>query len=262
MGDGDRPKILAFTSPVEKASASKSIQTSPQKQPTSADIAQRRLKVVQAMLPSDVSVYDPIGGTPDPCRLSSKSSKESSTVMSGAKSGIGSSTGSGTPHSNHSTMRFSKMKSRSRLREGSLATGDGQNTEYSQVQEDAPKEKKPSIFGVARSIRKASSKKSKSSNKGTSLINDTNLFKGASPMRTSIPSTVSSAPKAAAAAATAIVEGKRESDALLMPPSANTSSHVLTGTDPFSNLTSATHGDGGWEGSNFFRGESFRAIAL
>ncbi len=99
-----------------------------------------------------------LGGIPHPSQLIrfSKSSEESSTVASGARSVVGSSASSGTLRSSRSAIGFSKMKSRSRLRGGSLATTDAQNTEYSKVQEDAPKKKKPSIFGVARLIRKAS----------------------------------------------------------------------------------------------------------
>jgi hypothetical protein len=162
MGGGDWPKIPASASPVAKAKASKSIRTpplmAPQRTPTSADIAQQRLKISQEMIRGDVLVGDPLGGIPHPSQLSrfSKSSEESSTVASGARSVVGSSASSGTLRSSRSAMGFSKMKSRSRLRGGSLATTDAQNTEYSQVQEDAPKKKKPSIFGVARLIRKAS----------------------------------------------------------------------------------------------------------
>lgn len=160
MGVGDWPKIPVSASPVAKVTASNSIQTpppiAPQNTPTSADIAQRRLKIAQAMIHSDDLVNDHVGGTPDPFELS-KSSEECITVASGVKSGVGSNGSPGSPRRNRSAMGFSKIKSGSRLRGGqSLTTGDGQKTSYSQVQEDVPKKKKSSIFGVARLIRKAS----------------------------------------------------------------------------------------------------------
>ena len=89
------------------------------------------------------------------------------------------------------------------------------------------------------------SKKSKSSNKGTSLIDDTHLFEGGD-----------SAPTTAAAAE--ITEKKRvRVDSSPMPPPLITSSNLLTGADPFSNLLSATHGDDGWDGSDFFKENPF-----
>ena len=95
---------------------------------------------------------------------------------------------------------------------------------------------------------RAQSKKSKSSNKGTSLVRDTNLFEGGG----SAPTT------AAAAAAAAIAEKKRDSDSLPMPPPIITSpTNLSTGMDPFSNLMSANRGDDGWEGSDFFKENPF-----
>ena len=92
----------------------------------------------------------------------------------------------------------------------------------------------------------AQSKKSKSSNKGTSLVDDTNLFEGGG-----------SAPTTAAAAAV-IAGKKRDSDSLPMPaPLITSSTDVSTGTDPFINLMSANHGDDGWEGSDFFKENPF-----
>jgi hypothetical protein len=102
----------------------------------------------------------------------------------------------------------------------------------------------------------AQSRKSKSSYQVTSLVDDTNLFKGASPMSTTNTSTVSSASKAAAIVA--VFEEKREPDELLMSPTLLiTSPHSLKGADPFSNTMSATYGDGSWEGSDFFKDNPF-----
>jgi len=101
---------------------------------------------------------------------------------------------------------------------------------------------------------RAQSKKSKSSNKGTSLVGDTNLFEGGG----TAPTTAAAAALTTAAAAAAIAEKKRDSDSLPMPPPIITSpTNLSTGTDPFSNLMSANRGDDGWEGSDFFKENSF-----
>jgi hypothetical protein len=118
-------------------------------------MAQWRLTVPHAMPSNGDLVNDPVNGNPEHFRVS-KSSEESSMVASRVMSGVGSIADSGTHRSSRSALGFSKTKSRSRLREGSLDKRDGQKTAFSQVEEDPPKKKKPSIFGVARLIRKAS----------------------------------------------------------------------------------------------------------
>ncbi len=120
------------------------------------------------------------------------------------------------------------------------------------------------------------SKKSKSYKKGTSLVDDTGLFDDGDTAPTTAAADAISEKKRdfnsllmppplitggdtapTPAAADAISEKKRDSNSLPMPPPLITSSNLLTGTDPFSNLMPVTHGDDGWEGSDFFKEDPF-----
>ena len=74
-------------------------------------------------------------------------------------------------------------------------------------------------------------------------------------MSTTNASAVSSISKAAAVVA--VAEEKKVPDELHMQPTLITSSCLLKGADPFSNNTSAAHGDGSWEGSDFFKDNPF-----
>ena len=124
----------------------------PRSTPTSTvNISQRRLENNPPMTtePSD-ETDELVIAAPNPVQTHDKSSVNADNNM--------------TPRS---AMGFSKMKSRSRLRLGQLSSPrlsspkiisspkeDGQRTGYAQVAEDdVPKKKKSSIFGVARLIR-------------------------------------------------------------------------------------------------------------
>jgi hypothetical protein len=134
----------------------------PRSTPTSTNISQRRLENNSPMttVPSDET--DELVIPPNPVQTNDKSIMESSTTVS--RDGKNADSSIITPRS---AMGFSKMKSRSRLRLGQLSSPrlsspkiisspkeDGQRTGYAQVAEDdVPKKKKSSIFGVARLIR-------------------------------------------------------------------------------------------------------------
>lgn len=130
----------------------------PRSTPTSTvNKSQRRLENNPPMttVPSD-ETDELVIAAPNPVQTHDKSSVESSTA---AVKDAQNADNSMTPRS---AMGFSKMKSRSRLRLGQLSSPkiisspkeDGQRTGYAQVAEDdVPKKKKSSIFGVARLIR-------------------------------------------------------------------------------------------------------------
>jgi hypothetical protein len=115
-------------------------------------------------------------------------------------------------------------------------------------------------------------KKSKSSKKGKSLDDDTNLFdpdskvdgsptvvstRNPSPLRNISPSSVSLAPKDTSSAST-VVQSKDELDPLPMPPPLIPASKA---SDPFDTQSLAAADDNdGWEHSDFFNDNAFGSV--